>query len=141
MPAATHLLWATGSTVGLSPALADRHASDTAAQEATFVLYAVAAAVGLVLLVLRRGRALPLSCLLYTSLSVPLLAAGVGSAALSGWGGWLLLGSLTALAGEDRAATPLIHVTYAVQVIIGLLVLAAGARFFARRAAAPDPAA
>ncbi|MFI1329368.1 hypothetical protein ACH4U7_04330 [Streptomyces sp. NPDC020845] len=62
--------------------------------------------------------------------------AWVGSGALACWGGWLTLAGLTAGQDDDRAPTGLMSVTYAGQMIVGLLVLVAGAYFFSERAAA-----
>ncbi|MBT2385931.1 hypothetical protein J7E86_20585 [Streptomyces sp. ISL-11] len=124
MPAAVHLLWAAGSPAGLAPDLARSYSGDFAAGQSGHALFALATTASLALLVLGRGGRLPLS--------VPLVLAGLGSAATACWGGWPLL---AALAGPDRSGTPLMITTYAVQMITGTLVLAVGARFFAQRAA------
>ncbi|MEV4441865.1 hypothetical protein AB0K09_23215 [Streptomyces sp. NPDC049577] len=126
-PATVRLLWAAGSTAGLSAGVAERYGGESAAGEAAFVLYAVMTVAGLVPLVLRRGGRLPLR--------VPLLCAGVGPATLGTWGGWLpAVASVAPGRGEIGVTAPM-GVTYAVQMITGLLVLAAGARFFTGRAA------
>ncbi|MEU7136929.1 hypothetical protein [Streptomyces sp. NPDC046261] len=130
--AGVHLMWASGARSGLSGALAREYGADNVLQDAAYVLYGAVTAAGLVLLLRRGGRVLPLR--------VPLLLAGTGSAAVGCWGGWLLTAALIGGRDGDRAATPLMLITYAVQMIVGLLVLAAGARYFARRAAA-GPAA
>ncbi|MCA6091678.1 hypothetical protein LE181_05800 [Streptomyces sp. SCA3-4] len=116
--AGAHLVWSSGVRTGLPGAMAGRSGADAAVQEAAYVLYGAAAVAGIVLLLSR--RAVPLW--------VPLLLTGVGSAALGCWGGWLLTTGLV-----QRAATPPAAITYAVQVIIGLLVLAGGAHYFHRR--------
>ncbi|MEU5053235.1 hypothetical protein [Streptomyces sp. NPDC021096] len=126
--AGVHLMWAAGARSGLSQALVREYDADNALQDAAYVLYGAVAVVGLVLLLRRGGRVLPLR--------VPLLLAGTGSAAVGCWGGWMLAAALIGGNAGDRAATPLMMITYAVQMIVGLLVLAAGARYFARRAAA-----
>ncbi|MEV4436081.1 hypothetical protein [Streptomyces sp. NPDC049585] len=132
LPLGVHLVWATGSTIGLPAKIAAARHGEAAVLDAAFVLAAAAAATGLVQFLRRRGG---------WRLRTALLCTAVPSAALSCWGGWLIVAALTAPDRHDRAATPLMLVTYAVQVIIGLLVLAAGARYFTRRAAAaPAPA-
>ncbi|MGW2597484.1 hypothetical protein [Streptomyces klenkii] len=72
---------------------------------------------------------------------MPLLLAGTGSAASAAWCGWQLPAMLTPPADDGRGPTAAMALTYAVQVITGLLVLGAGARFFAVRSAARTPAA
>ncbi|MFH8785708.1 hypothetical protein [Streptomyces roseoverticillatus] len=129
VPGGVHLLWTCGWSAGLSPEIAQGYSSAFAAGESGYVLYAAATVAGTVLLLsgANRGSCLPLR--------VPLLLAGVGSAASAAWGGWQLLATLTSLADDGRGPTAAMGVTYAVQVITGLLVLAAGARFFAARSA------
>ncbi|GAA2720913.1 MULTISPECIES: hypothetical protein [Streptomyces] len=128
LPLVVHLLWATGSTVGLPADIAAGRHAEAAVLDAAFVLAAAAAAAGLLQFLRRRGGG--------WRLRTALLCTAVPSAALSCWGGWLIVAALTATDRHERAATPLMLVTYAVQVIIGLLVLAAGARYFTRRTAA-----
>ncbi|MEU5026828.1 hypothetical protein [Streptomyces milbemycinicus] len=127
-PTAVHLLWAGGSAAGLSEARAAERGSDFYIVEAGYVLFALATAAGVLMLAFRAGRRVPLS--------LPLALAWVGSGALACWGGWLTLAGLTAGQGDDRAPTGLMNVTYSVQMIVGLLVLVAGAYFFSERAAA-----
>ncbi|MER6050580.1 hypothetical protein ABT168_24585 [Streptomyces sp. NPDC001793] len=132
LPAAMHLLWAAGSCVGLSPVrVADRDL-DARLNDVGFVLFASVTVVGVLLLALgggprRRGGRLPLL--------VPLTAAWLGSGALACWGGWLALTGLPVPAGDPRQPAPLMSLTYAVQMIVGVVVAAAGAHFFAERAA------
>ncbi|WP_241999603.1 hypothetical protein [Streptomyces klenkii] len=135
VPGAVHLLWACGRSAGLSPQIARGYGADSATVESGYVLYAAATVAGIALLLsgANRGSRLPLR--------VPLLLAGVGSAASAAWGGWQLLAMLTSLAADGRGPTAAMALTYAVQVITGLLVLGAGARFFAVRSAARTPAA
>ncbi|CAM5576835.1 hypothetical protein [Streptomyces abikoensis] len=133
VPGGVHLLWACGWSAGLAPEVARRQGAEFAAGESGYVLYAAATVTGIALLLsganagANRGSRLPLR--------VPLLLAGVGSAASAAWGGWQLLAMLTALSDDGRGPTAAMAVTYAVQVITGLLVLVAGARFFAARSA------
>jgi hypothetical protein len=127
LPAAAHLLWAGGSAAGLSAARAAERGSDFYIVEATYVLFALATVTGVLMLAFRAGRRVPLG--------LPLALAWVGSGALACWGGWLTLAGLTAGEGEGKAPTGLMNVTYSVQMIVGLLVLVAGAYFFSERAA------
>ncbi|MEU8551894.1 hypothetical protein AB0C81_33820 [Streptomyces roseoverticillatus] len=129
VPGGVHLLWACGRPAGLAPEIARAYDAVFAAGETGYVLYAAATAAGIALLLSGAGRGSRLP------LRVPLLLAGVGSAASAAWGGWQLLATLTSLADDGRGPTAAMGVTYAVQVITGLLVLAAGARFFAARSA------
>ncbi|MEV4505776.1 hypothetical protein [Streptomyces klenkii] len=130
VPGAVHLLWACGRSAGLSPQIARGYGADSATVESGYVLYAAATVAGVALLLSGANRSSRLP------LRVPLLLAGVGSAASAAWGGWQLLAMLTSLADDGRGPTAAMAVTYAVQVITGLLVLGAGARFFAVRSAA-----
>ncbi|CAM5648635.1 hypothetical protein GCM10010329_09850 [Streptomyces spiroverticillatus] len=84
--------------------------------------FALAAVAGLLMLALRLGGRTPLA--------VALALAWTGVGVLGSWGGWMLAtGSLVGSA--DRA--PLTDLlTYAVQVIIGLLALVGGTSLFAR---------
>jgi hypothetical protein len=126
VPLTTHLLWATGSTSGLTaPQIAER-TSDFYALEAAYVLFAVMTVTGLLTIAFPRAGALPLR--------LPLSLAFIGSAALACWGGYLML---TALENRDpsRRMSELTNVTYAMQFLAGMLVVTMGAYFFAERAA------
>jgi hypothetical protein len=127
VPLTAHLLWATGSTSGLTATkIADR-TSDFYALEAAYALFAVMTVTGLLLLVaVPRASALPLR--------LPLSLAFVGSAALACWGGYMML---TALENRDpsRRISELMNVTYSMQLLAGMLVFTMGAYFFAERAA------
>ncbi|MEU1788728.1 hypothetical protein ABZ553_23255 [Streptomyces sparsogenes] len=127
LPTATHLLWAAGSAAGLSRARAAERGGDFYIVEATYVLFALATATGVLMLAFRAGRRV--------RLGLPIALAWVGSGALACWGGWLTLAGLTAGEGDEKAPTGLMNVTYSVQMIVGLLVLVAGAYFFSERAA------
>ncbi|GAA4338363.1 hypothetical protein GCM10023086_72690 [Streptomyces venetus] len=126
-PLTLHVLWACGAGAGLGEGRAADRGGDFYVLEAVFVVFLVAAVAGGVLLAFRRGRVLPVS--------VPLGLAWVGSGAAACWGGWL---SLAPLGGaEDLAdrATPLMNLAYAGQMLVGLLVAAIGAYYFAERSA------
>jgi hypothetical protein len=89
--------------------------------EFVYVLFLAAAVTGAWQLAFRRGRALPVA--------VPLALAWTGSAAVACWGGWMSLAVL--VTGDHPAA--LTGLTYAGQMITGLLVATLTARFLAER--------
>ncbi|MFF0024155.1 hypothetical protein ACFYQQ_26835 [Streptomyces sp. NPDC005496] len=125
VPAGAHLLWACGGTAGLSAGRAAHRTADFHVLEALDAVFLLSAVAGAVLLAFRRGPALPAR--------VPLALAWVGSGATACWGGWL---SLAGLGGSDDLAgrpTGLMNLTYAGQMIVGLLVITVAARFLAER--------
>ncbi|MFH8634971.1 hypothetical protein ACH4CC_34680 [Streptomyces lydicus] len=128
LPATTHLLWASGSTTGLNAARAAATDLDSRLNDAGYVLFALLTAVGALTLGYGRSRRVPLL--------LPLAATWIGSGALAGWGGWLTLTTLSVSAGDPKLPSPLLSLTYAVQMIVGMLVAVAGAHFFAEREAA-----
>ncbi|WP_329574536.1 hypothetical protein [Streptomyces sp. NBC_01361] len=124
-PLTLHLLWACGATTGLNSArIADR-SSDFYVLEATDVAFLAAAVLGALSLTFRRGG-LPVK--------LPLALAWLGSGAVACWGGWLALASLAGVDDITRRPTPVMNLTYAVQMIAGILVAAVGVRFLAGRA-------
>jgi hypothetical protein len=126
VPLTAHLLWATGSTSGLTATQIAERMSDFYALEAAYALFAVMTVTGLLLVAFPRAGALPLR--------LPLSLAFVGSAALACWGGYMML---TALENRDqsRRISELMNVTYSMQLLAGMLVFTMGAYFFAERAA------
>jgi hypothetical protein len=126
VPLTAHLLWATGSTSGLTATKIAERTSDFYALEAAYALLAVMTVTGLLLVAFPRAGALPLR--------LPLSLAFVGSAALACWGGYLML---TALENRDpsQRISELTNVTYSMQLLAGMLVFTMGAYFFAGRAA------
>jgi hypothetical protein len=126
VPLTAHLLWATGSTSGLTATKIAERTSDFYALEAAYVLFAVMTVTGLLLVAFPRAGALPLR--------LPLSLAFVGSAPLACWGGYMML---TALENRDpsRRISELMNVTYSMQLLAGMLVFTMGAYFFAERAA------
>lgn len=108
---------------------------DAAVTEGAFALFALLAAAGL-LLAARRGGAGPLR--------LPLAAVWAGSGVLACWGGWWILSVLTVFGQRPSdAPSALTLSTYAVQMLIGLVIAGFGARLLVRRAALgkrPDPA-
>ncbi|AJT63064.3 hypothetical protein T261_1378 [Streptomyces lydicus] len=123
-----HLVWAAGGTFGLSPGRAAAQDLDARVNDASYVLFAALILAGGLLLAYGRGRRVPVLA--------ALAAAWIGSGALAGWGGWMTLTTLTAPAGDPHLPAPLMSLTYSVQMIVGVLVAAAGAHFFAERDAA-----
>ncbi|MFI1220537.1 MULTISPECIES: hypothetical protein [unclassified Streptomyces] len=128
LPGVAHLLWATGSTVGLNTGRAADRTSDFFVVEAVSMLFVVVTVAGVLLLVFRRNGRL--------SLRLPLVLAWAGSAEVACWGGWLTAAALMSTGdAADRPTTAMV-VTYAVQMLAGALVVTLGAYFFAERAAA-----
>ncbi|MEV0243711.1 hypothetical protein AB0I06_27885 [Streptomyces sp. NPDC050674] len=123
-PITLHALWACGVSLGLR----EGQGGDFRVLEALlYVVFLLAAVAGSVLTAFRRGRALPVS--------VPLGLAWVGSSAVACWGGWLSLASAGGVADLADRPTPLMNLAYAGQMLVGLLVAAAGAYHFAERSA------
>ncbi|MFI2199268.1 hypothetical protein ACH47Z_00505 [Streptomyces sp. NPDC020192] len=89
--------------------------------QCVYLLFLVAAVTGAWQLAFRRGRALPVA--------VPLALAWTGSGAVACWGGWM---SLATLVSGGRPTT-LTGLTYAGQMITGVLVATLIARFLAER--------
>ncbi|WP_461085515.1 hypothetical protein [Streptomyces deserti] len=127
LPLTLHLMWACGGTAGLGEDRGANRGSDFHVLEALYVGFLLAAVAGGWLLAFRRARALPVA--------VPLALAWVGSGAVACWGGWLSLASLGGVADIADRPTPLMHLAYAGQMIVGILVAAIGAYYFAERSA------
>ncbi|GAA1509731.1 hypothetical protein GCM10009730_12630 [Streptomyces albidochromogenes] len=125
LAAVPHAMWAAGATTGLSGSRIVGPTADVRLLEGTYVLFAAMTVAGVLALALRRGRRL--------ATRTPLALAWVGSGALGCWGGWLLVASAMPAAEGAGRATAAMTLTYAVQMIAGLLVLAVGARFLWRR--------
>lgn len=130
VPGTVHLLWATGSAAGLSEARAAQRDSGYYVLEAVYALFVLAAVAGSLLLAFRRS-ALPLR--------VPLALAWGGSGATACWGGWMSLASLAPAANAAEQPTPAMVLIYAVQMLVGTLVVALGAYFLAERSAPIRP--
>ncbi|MFI1399707.1 hypothetical protein [Streptomyces sp. NPDC020681] len=126
-PATMRLLWACGATAGLSRArIADRTADFYVLEAISFIFVAVAVAGGL-MLAFRRGRALPVK--------VPLAMAWLGSGAAGCWGIWLLIAAVLPGAEDGERASVLMSLTYAVGMIVGLLVVTGTTSLLRRRGA------
>ncbi|MFJ8633226.1 hypothetical protein [Streptomyces sp. NPDC093568] len=124
LPLAAHLLWACGGTAGLDESRVTDRAGGFYVMEALSVVFLAMAVTGGLLLAFRRGRALPVG--------LPLALVWVGSAATACWAAWLSLAPLTDVADGP---TPLLGLTYAGQMIVGILVACLGVHFLAERAA------
>lgn len=131
IPGTMHLLWAAGSTAGLNAALIAESNSGSHVVDVVHVLFTAAAAAGVLLLAFRRSSALPLR--------VPLALAWGGSGAVGCWGGWMGLAALTSVDDIAHRPTAAVVLTYAVQMLVGTLVVAMGAHFLTERAAGARP--
>ncbi|MCM2422495.1 hypothetical protein [Streptomyces sp. RKAG293] len=70
-------------------------------------------------------------------LTVAMDLASSRSPSSEAWGGWMLLAGIVAPDDSgDPGTSPLMDLTYAVQMLLGMLVLVAGAHLLAERAAA-----
>ncbi|MFM9367157.1 hypothetical protein [Streptomyces sp. Da 82-17] len=127
VPFVLHALWGAGGTAGLNAARAAERTSDFYALEWMHAGFAASAAAGVLLLAFRRGGTLPVA--------VPLALAWVGSGALACWGGWMSVAALTGVDDLSSRPSALLHLSYAVQMIVGMLVVTVGAYFCAERAA------
>lgn len=130
VPGALHLFWASGSTAGLNSARIARRTGDYYALEAVFALFVAAAVAGSLLLAFGRS-ALPLR--------VPLALAWGGSGATACWGGWLSIASLSSVDDIGEQPTATMVLIYAVQILVGTLVVTMGTYFLAERAAGTRP--
>ncbi|MFD6989547.1 hypothetical protein [Streptomyces sp. NPDC059943] len=128
LPAVMHLLWATGTTTGLSADRIAERSTDFYLVEGVHTLFAVVAVVGTSLLVLRLRAAGRLSP------KIPLASAWVGSGTLGCWGGFLFLTTL-APADPDQRAAGLMVLTYAVSMVAGFLLLSGVVSVLRRHAA------
>lgn len=125
-PAGLRLLWAGGSTFGLPDAIATDRTTDFHVLQVLDLGYLTAAVAGALILAFRRLPALPVK--------VPLALAWAGSGAVACWGAWLFAASFAGTADVSERPTPVMLLAYAVQMIIGTLVAATGARFLKERA-------
>ncbi|MBM7170666.1 hypothetical protein JQK87_20170 [Streptomyces sp. G44] len=125
-PAALHLLWATGSATGLNEGRAEERGSGFHVLEYLNLLYLAMAVAGALILAFRWVPVLPVK--------VPLALAWLGSGAVGCWGGWLVFGSFMSLGDVTEQPTAVMFLTYAVRMIIGILVAAVGVRFLKERA-------
>ncbi|OEU96958.1 hypothetical protein AN216_18070 [Streptomyces oceani] len=131
LPLCAHLVWATGSTVGLSPHLAESRDGGLYTNALVDAVLLASAMTGTLLLAFPPR---PYGTRVRIPLALPLALTWVGSAALVCWGGWT---SVTALNGDGPASSTsaLMSLTYAVQMSVGVCVSTIGAHFLAERAA------
>ncbi|WP_247197607.1 hypothetical protein [Streptomyces sp. GESEQ-35] len=127
LPIALHLLWAFGSAAGLSAGRADDRTSDFYVLEAMTAVFLVAAVAGAWLLAYRSAPSLPVK--------VPLALTWVGSGVAACWGGWLAFASLPGVDDIADRPTPVMHLAYAGQMIVGILVATLVTHFLAERSA------
>ncbi|MFF1874618.1 hypothetical protein [Kitasatospora herbaricolor] len=129
LPLTMHLLWATRSDIGQSRALAEGRNSFAAALEVAHIGMTLAAATAGLLIAFRLPRQRPLV--------LPLALGWTGAGSMTAWGGWLLIASLipTDTPAAGPRFPPLAELTYAVQLLVGVLVLVVGACALAERAA------
>lgn len=126
-PATMHLLWACGATTGLSAKRIEQRTADFYVLEAIDVVFVAVAVAGALLLAFRPVPELPLK--------TPLAMAWLGSGTVGCWGIWLLIAAVLPGAEEGERASGLMALTYAVGMIVGLLVVTGTASFVRRRGA------
>ncbi|MCF3135945.1 hypothetical protein IPZ69_37690 [Streptomyces olivochromogenes] len=126
-PIVAHLFWAFGGTSGLSAKRVADRGGDFYALEALDVVFLLAAVGGACLLAFRRSGTLPVK--------LPLALVWVGSGAQACWSAWLSLATLTQTDDLGDRTTQLMNLTYAGQMITGMLVAALGVHFLAERSA------
>lgn len=108
---AAFLYWAFGGSAGLPARQVAAYSAETGVVSAAHAVCALAAAVGAVLLARGAGA----------GARWPLALAWIGSAATLTWGAWMLTASLGVNFGTDEQATAVTYLTYAGQMITGLL--------------------
>ncbi|MER7107565.1 hypothetical protein [Streptomyces sp. NPDC000229] len=126
VPSALHALWLAGSTRGLSAGLITERGSDFHVLEAVRLLFVAAAVAGVLMLVFRLGRSLPVKA--------PLALAWIGSGGVGCWGGWLLLAALVPQSDPADEPTAVMELAYAGEMITGILLAGCVAVFLRRRA-------
>ncbi|OKK08556.1 aromatic ring-opening dioxygenase LigA [Streptomyces sp. CB03234] len=126
-PSALRVLWISGSTHGLPAGRIAERSSDFAILEGVRLLFAAAAMAGVLMLVFRLGRALPVK--------VPLALAWTGTGGVGCWGGWLLLSVLVPQTDPANEPTAPMTLAYAGEMITGVLLACLVAAFLRRRGA------
>ncbi|MFF5707060.1 hypothetical protein ACFY7H_31930 [Streptomyces sp. NPDC012794] len=121
---AAFLYWAFGGSAGLPAQQVALYSAETGVVSAAHAVCALAAAVGAVLLA-RGGR----------PARWPLALTWIGSAATLSWGAWLLSAALGVDFGTGEQATAVTYLTYAGQMITGLLAAAVLVRHLPSRRA------
>ncbi|MET9886788.1 hypothetical protein ABZZ20_27335 [Streptomyces sp. NPDC006430] len=123
---AMHLYWAFGGTAWLSARQAALYSAETGVVSAAHGTCALLAGAGALLLA--RGGA--------RRVRWPLALGWIGSAAALSWGLWMLTGALGPNLGHDEQTSTVIVLTYAGQMITGLLSVGVLTRFVTSRLAA-----
>ncbi|WP_326808879.1 hypothetical protein OHB04_32955 [Streptomyces sp. NBC_01775] len=133
IPAVMHAMWALGSQAGLSGTSAARSGSDSRITNAAFLFFALLAVAGAARLAGSRAEGRRGGARLWG----PLAAAWAGSGTLACWGGWLLMGALSA-AGKPagQRATAAMEGVYSVQALAGLLIAGLATQVLVLRARA-----
>ncbi|MEV4330675.1 hypothetical protein AB0K02_09030 [Streptomyces sp. NPDC049597] len=126
-PAVMHAMWAAGSTVALPAARLAQRTGDFYVLEGVRVAFVVVAVAGTLLLAFRALPALPVK--------LPLGAAWVGASGLGAWGAWLTTTAAMPQPDDAEQPTVLLTLTYAGEMISGLLLSAAVALMLRRRGA------
>ncbi|RSS99668.1 hypothetical protein EF910_34910 [Streptomyces sp. WAC07149] len=111
---AAQVYWAFGGSAGLPARQADSYSVETAMVFGAHAICAFASGAGA--LMLARGGARPARW--------PLALTWTGSAATLSWGAWMLAASVGVNFGTDERATAVTSLTYAGQMITGLLAVA-----------------
>ncbi|MFC9391611.1 hypothetical protein ACFTWS_00445 [Streptomyces sp. NPDC057027] len=127
VPAALHLIWATGATAGLSARLIAERDSDDYVLEADRFVFIVVAVVLTLFLVLRR----PARLRVRTTLALAWTASG----AVGCWGAYLSLVALLPDPDPSKHVPGLVQLSYAGDMITGFLLAACVALFLRRRSA------
>ncbi|WP_225805291.1 hypothetical protein [Streptomyces sp. NK15101] len=127
VPAALHLLWAAGSTTGLSARRIAERDSDFHVLEAERFGFVVAAVAFTLFLVLRR----PARLRVRTTLAL----AWTASAAVGCWGAYMSLVALLPESDPTKQVPGLVQLSYAGDMITGFLLAACVALFLRRRSA------
>ncbi|MDI2130651.1 hypothetical protein [Yinghuangia seranimata] len=117
--ATLHLIWAAGSSLGMTDQWIAERDADGYWLDCTEGVLAAAGAVGLVVLALRIGRG---------RVRTPLALAWLGTGGVFGWGGWMALIVSTSSSESPivQRTSTLLGVVYTAEMIIGLLALTAG---------------
>ncbi|MFB7027255.1 MULTISPECIES: hypothetical protein [unclassified Streptomyces] len=127
VPASLHLMWAAGATTGLTARQAAERDADFHVLEVQRFGFTAVAAVAVLLLVLGRPARLRVR---------PVLAAAwVAPAAAGCWGAYMALVSLLPVADPAERVTALTRLSYAGDMITGVLLAACAAVLLRRRSA------
>ncbi|MFI1974183.1 hypothetical protein [Streptomyces wedmorensis] len=127
LPASLHLLWAAGSTTGLSARRIAERDSDFYVLEAQWIAFIVVAVASTLFLVLRR----PARLRVRTTLALAWTTSGT----VGCWGAYLSLVALLPDPDPTKRVPELVQLSYAGEMITGFLLAACVALFLRRRSA------